>query len=75
MHDYEKIGFKAGLEIHQQLDTSCKLFCRCPTTLCNPATSNFEFFRFLRPSKSEIGRVDRAAEEEFSYNRKFIYKA
>jgi len=27
--DYEKIGLKSGLEIHQQIDSG-KLFCRCP---------------------------------------------
>ena len=32
--DYSKIGFKSGLEIHQQLDTS-KLFCECPSILRN----------------------------------------
>ncbi|MHC1565293.1 MAG: Glu-tRNA(Gln) amidotransferase subunit GatE [Candidatus Syntropharchaeales archaeon] len=73
--DYEKLGFMAGLEIHQQLDTRCKLFCHCPTTLRDVESSNFEFFRFLRPSKSEIGTVDRAAEEESTYNRIFVYKA
>jgi glutamyl-tRNA(Gln) amidotransferase subunit E len=30
MIDYKKIGFKAGLEIHQQLETK-KLFCNCPS--------------------------------------------
>ena len=30
--DYEKIGLKSGLEIHQQLDTN-KLFCNCPSLL------------------------------------------
>jgi glutamyl-tRNA(Gln) amidotransferase subunit E len=73
--DYEKLGFMAGLEIHQQLDTRCKLFCHCPTRLRDLESSNFEFFRFLRPSKSEIGTVDRAAEEESRYNRIFVYKA
>ncbi|VUT27844.1 MAG: Glutamyl-tRNA(Gln) amidotransferase subunit E [Candidatus Syntrophoarchaeum sp. GoM_oil] len=73
--DYEKLGFKAGLEIHQQLDTSCKLFCHCPTTLNNLESSDFDFFRFLRPSKSEMGTVDRAAQEESTYNRRFVYKA
>ena len=31
--DYEKLGLKCGLEIHQQLDTEMKLFCRCPAEL------------------------------------------
>ena len=29
---YDKLGFKSGLEIHQQLDTH-KLFCNCPSVL------------------------------------------
>ena len=31
--DYEARGLKAGIEIHQQLNTREKLFCGCPTTL------------------------------------------
>ncbi|MDY6773736.1 MAG: hypothetical protein SVS85_00925, partial [Candidatus Nanohaloarchaea archaeon] len=27
--DYEDLGFRCGIEIHQQLDTSTKLFCSC----------------------------------------------
>jgi len=30
--DYEKINFKCGIEIHQQLDTH-KLFCNCPSII------------------------------------------
>ena len=30
--DYQKLGFKSGLEIHQQLD-SHKLYCNCPSLL------------------------------------------
>ncbi|MDZ7376309.1 MAG: hypothetical protein ONB13_06790, partial [candidate division KSB1 bacterium] len=28
--DYLALGLKSGLEIHQQLRTEKKLFCRCP---------------------------------------------
>ncbi|MFX0062451.1 MAG: hypothetical protein ACFFC7_09720 [Candidatus Hermodarchaeota archaeon] len=31
--DYEKLGFKAGIEIHAQLNTEKKLFCSCSTIL------------------------------------------
>ncbi len=72
--DYHKIGLKAGLEIHQQLDTRTKLFCKCPTTLREKKESIFSFKRYLRASKSEMGEVDEAALEEEKYSRTFIYK-
>ena len=31
--NYNEIGLKAGIEIHQQLDTQHKLFCSCPTAI------------------------------------------
>lgn len=61
--DYEKLGFKAGLEIHQQLDTP-KLFCRCPSMLDEDDTVHVQFTRALKPTASELGEVDRAAVEE-----------
>jgi glutamyl-tRNA(Gln) amidotransferase subunit E len=72
--DHSEIGLKAGLEIHQQLDTRTKLFCKCPTTLRDKKESTFDFKRYLRASKSEMGEVDRAAREEAKYSRTFMYK-
>jgi len=72
--DYRKIGLKAGLEIHQQLDTRTKLFCKCPTLLRDKKESTFSFKRYLRASKSEMGEVDGAALEEEKYSRTFIYR-
>nr|QNO52880.1 glutamyl-tRNA(Gln) amidotransferase subunit E [Methanosarcinales archaeon ANME-1 ERB6] len=72
--DYHKVGLKAGLEIHQQLDTRTKLFCKCPTTLRDKKESTLTFKRYQRASKSEMGEVDKAALEEEKYSRTFIYK-
>lgn len=73
--DYEAIGLKVGIEIHQQLDTKHKLFCFCPTIQRDVSESNFEFFRYLRLKRSEIGEEDRAAREEVERSKKFVYKA
>jgi glutamyl-tRNA(Gln) amidotransferase subunit E len=73
-HDYKRVGLKAGLEIHQQLNTKTKLFCNSPTELRDTKESSFEFSRYLRPSKSEMGEIDRAALEEGIGTRRFIYK-
>ncbi len=72
--DYQEVGLKAGLEIHQQLDTHTKLFCNCPTTLRDKKDSKFSFTRYLRASKSEMGEVDAAALEEVKYSQTFMYK-
>jgi len=74
MIDYNEIGLRVGIEIHQQLDTKHKLFCNCPTIQRDINESNFEFFRYLRLKRSEIGEEDRAAKEEVLRSKKFVYK-
>ncbi|WP_292520105.1 Glu-tRNA(Gln) amidotransferase subunit GatE [Methanoculleus sp.] len=71
--DYQKLGLKAGIEIHQQLDTAEKLFCRCPTCLRETTERTGEFYRYLRATESELGEIDRAAREEMRLVRKFCY--
>lgn len=76
--DYKALGFKAGLEIHQQLDTP-KLFCRCPSRLDDEndiKNSKFDikFVRGLKPTASELGEVDRAAVEEARKSLLFQYE-
>ncbi|MHC1753964.1 MAG: Glu-tRNA(Gln) amidotransferase subunit GatE [Methanosarcina sp.] len=74
-YDYSELGLKAGLEIHQQLDSKEKLFCRCPTLIRDIGDSNCEFFRYLRATESEMGEKDRAAVEQTKIRRKYIYRA
>ncbi len=62
----------SGLEIHQQLDTK-KLFCSCDSELVEEVQE--EFVRRLRPAKSELGKVDRAAMMEAEKQLKFRYQA
>lgn len=71
--DYKESGLTAGIEIHQQLNTGEKLFCHCPTLLRDSAEHSGEFFRYLRVTESEMGEIDRAAQEEMKRERKFQY--
>jgi glutamyl-tRNA(Gln) amidotransferase subunit E len=71
--DYETVGFKSGLEIHQQLFTDKKLFCRCPAGIYS---SNYdaEILRHMRPTLSELGEYDGTALMEFKTKKEIIYR-
>ena len=68
----ENIGLKAGLEIHQQLETK-KLFCSCPSTLRSDEPS-FRVERKLNPVVGESGKIDTAAAHEKIKDKTFIYE-
>ncbi len=72
--DYQKIGLKVGLEIHQQLNVGSKLFCSCPPDLFKE-DPEITFLRRLRPTQSELGQVDPAAFFEFQKGVRILYEA
>lgn len=74
MIDYKKIGFKCGLEIHQQLETK-KLFCNCPSLVNDPHKPDIIVTRRLRAVAGETGEIDRAALYEKKKGKYFIYEA
>jgi Glu-tRNA(Gln) amidotransferase subunit E-like FAD-binding protein len=70
--NYEEIGLRAGLEIHQQLDTN-KLFCECPSIL-RTDSPKYTIERKLNPVIGETGQIDVAAAYEKQKNQTFIYE-
>ncbi|MDD5177856.1 MAG: Glu-tRNA(Gln) amidotransferase subunit GatE [Candidatus Nanoarchaeia archaeon] len=74
MVDYKELGFKAGLEIHQQIEGR-KLFCHCPALVNDDNLSDVKFKRKLRAIAGETGKVDKAAEFEMSKDKEVFYEA
>lgn len=72
--DYERVGFKSGLEVHQQLLTDKKLFCRCPAGHYNNEEYNAEILRHMRPTLSELGEYDGTALMEFKTKKEITYR-
>src|SRR3989344_305360 len=70
--DYGKIGLKAGIEIHQQLDTG-KLFCKCLGYL-RKDEPDFKVKRKLHKVAGEVGEVDSAVEYEANLDKEFVYE-
>ncbi len=71
--DYAAIGLRSGLEIHQQLLTEKKIFCRCPAGRYSHEYDS-EILRHMRPTLSELGEYDGTALMEFKTKKEIIYR-
>ena len=69
--DYSQLGFKCGLEIHQQLEGK-KLFCSCPTLNIRDS-QDISFTRRLRAVAGETGEIDVAAAHEMTKGKEIEY--
>jgi glutamyl-tRNA(Gln) amidotransferase subunit E len=70
--DYEVLGFLSGLEVHQQLLTPTKLFCRCPAGR-RVTQVDGRVLRHMRPTLSELGEYDGTALMEFKTRKEIVY--
>lgn len=71
---YDAIGFMSGLEVHQQLLTDHKLFCRCPAGVLQKGdVYDAEVIRHMRPTLSELGEYDGTALMEFKTRKTIVY--
>ena len=71
--DYAQIGLKCGLEVHQQLLTETKLFCRCPAGHYS-SSYDAEILRHMRPTMSEMGEYDGTALMEKKTRKNITYR-
>lgn len=69
---YERIGFRCGLEVHQQLLTERKLFCHCPARVYSE-DHDVAVLRHMRPTLSELGEYDGTALMEFKTRKEVLY--
>ena len=71
--NFQKIGLLVGIEIHQQLLTSKKLFCNCNN--CDDNNTKKIILRKLRISKGELGRYDQSTLFEKTKFKTILYSA
>lgn len=75
LQKYKEIGFKCGLEVHQQLKTDLKLFCRCKAGVYHDFNEyDAEIVRHMRPTLSELGEYDGTALMEFKTKKEITYR-
>ena len=70
---YQRLGLRCGLEVHRQLATAQKLFCRCPVGPYSPRY-DAEILRHMRPTLSELGEYDPTALMEFKTRKQIVYR-
>ncbi len=70
---WKRLGFRSGLEIHHQIRTEKKLFCKCPAGRYSE-TWHAEVMRHMRPTMSELGEYDGTALMEFKTKKDIIYR-
>jgi len=71
--NYQELGLKCGLEIHQQLDGR-KLFCPTPTIIRDDKPDH-TVMRKLRGAVGETGKLDQAAAHEVKKEKTFEYES
>ncbi len=69
---YADLGLISGLEVHQQLLSARKLFCRCPAGRYSTG-HHAEVLRHMRPTLSEMGEYDGTALMEFKTRKDIVY--
>ncbi|MBN1425116.1 Glu-tRNA(Gln) amidotransferase subunit GatE [Candidatus Fermentibacteria bacterium] len=70
--EYAALGLKCGIEVHQQLLTAGKLFCRCPARRYS-LDHHASVLRHMRPTLSELGEYDGTALMEFKTKKNITY--
>ncbi|MHA1584095.1 MAG: Glu-tRNA(Gln) amidotransferase subunit GatE [Promethearchaeota archaeon] len=72
--DYNAVGLKIGIEIHQQLASKTKLFCHCPNQLQGTRPPDFTIVRKQRPVLGESGSFDKGMLVEFLKKGTVVYE-
>ncbi len=72
--DFKKMGFRAGIEVHHQINTKRKLFCHCKPVLSH-GEPDYRFERYFRPVLGEMGDFDEGMLIEYEKGYRVIYHA